>query len=208
MYVGWTDERIEKLKTLWATGAPASQIASELGGFDHCPDGGRSSVLGKVHRLKLPLRSATVVSLNKRRAYQKPMKSRRAHFRKDDAQASAARAADAQKRKSSPVRALFRDIPIEPLPPVEELHIPLNERKSIATLEANDCRWPIGDPRDADFHFCGKHQVAGLPYCEHHARRAYAPIATAQSKLEYRSKSQFGVGTARFTGRHREKIVT
>jgi GcrA cell cycle regulator len=27
----------------------------------------------------------------------------------------------------------------------------------------------------ADFHFCGKTKVLGLPYCEHHARRAFQP---------------------------------
>jgi GcrA cell cycle regulator len=27
----------------------------------------------------------------------------------------------------------------------------------------------------ADFHFCGKQKVAGLPYCEFHARRAFQP---------------------------------
>jgi hypothetical protein len=33
--------------------------------------------------------------------------------------------------------------------------------KTVDTLERNDCRWPIGDPRHADFHFCGAPQVAG-----------------------------------------------
>ena len=27
----------------------------------------------------------------------------------------------------------------------------------------------------ADFHFCGKNKVPGLPYCEFHARRAFQP---------------------------------
>jgi GcrA cell cycle regulator len=59
--------------------------------------------------------------------------------------------------------------------PVEELTIPLAERRSIQTLEECSCRWPIGDPQDGDFHFCGKNKVAGLPYCEFHARRAFQP---------------------------------
>ena len=60
-------------------------------------------------------------------------------------------------------------------PPAEELVIPLNERKYIQTLTETCCRWPIGDPQQADFHFCGKNKVAGLPYCEVHARRAFQP---------------------------------
>jgi GcrA cell cycle regulator len=61
------------------------------------------------------------------------------------------------------------------VPPAEELEIPLNERKYIQTLTETCCRWPIGDPQQADFHFCGKSKVAGLPYCEFHARRAFQP---------------------------------
>jgi GcrA cell cycle regulator len=60
-------------------------------------------------------------------------------------------------------------------PPAEELVIPLNERKSIQTLTEACCRWPIGDPQLADFHFCGRKKVTGLPYCEFHARRAFQP---------------------------------
>lgn len=44
---GWTDERIELLKALYADGLSASQIADELGGIT------RNSVIGKVHRLGL-----------------------------------------------------------------------------------------------------------------------------------------------------------
>ena len=59
--------------------------------------------------------------------------------------------------------------------PIEEIVIPLAERKYIQTLMEIDCRWPIGDPQETDFHFCGKRKVNGLPYCEAHARRAFQP---------------------------------
>jgi GcrA cell cycle regulator len=35
------------------------------------------------------------------------------------------------------------------------------------------CLWPIGDPGDTDFHFCGEQVVPGKPYCADHAARAY-----------------------------------
>ena len=60
-------------------------------------------------------------------------------------------------------------------PPAEELVIAMNERKYIQTLTESCCRWPIGDPQEAEFHFCGKKKVAGLPYCDVHARRAFQP---------------------------------
>ncbi len=37
------------------------------------------------------------------------------------------------------------------------------------------CKWPLGDPRQPDFHFCGEHTTADLPYCGQHAAMAYQP---------------------------------
>lgn len=45
----------------------------------------------------------------------------------------------------------------------------------IMALNERMCRWPVGDPRDEDFHFCGKASVPGLPYCGDHCRTAYQP---------------------------------
>jgi GcrA cell cycle regulator len=47
--------------------------------------------------------------------------------------------------------------------------------KRLLDLGASDCRWPIGEPRHPDFHFCGKPQVAGRPYCELHWCMAFQP---------------------------------
>lgn len=48
------------------------------------------------------------------------------------------------------------------------------ERIGIMELKINTCRWPIGDPTDEDFHFCGKNTVMGKPYCAEHCAMAYA----------------------------------
>lgn len=50
--MGWTDERVEQLKKLWAEGLSASQIARVLG------DVTRNAVIGKVHRLGLSGRAS------------------------------------------------------------------------------------------------------------------------------------------------------
>ena len=69
------------------------------------------------------------------------------------------------------------DLDAEPLlAPVEELVIPLDERASILTLKECMCKWPIGDPTEDDFHFCGREAPQGASYCEHHARVAYQPL--------------------------------
>jgi GcrA cell cycle regulator len=56
-----------------------------------------------------------------------------------------------------------------------ELDIPVAQRKTMTTLLPDDCRWPIGDPQAAGFHFCGKRKQEGYSYCEFHVRRASQP---------------------------------
>lgn len=35
------------------------------------------------------------------------------------------------------------------------------------------CSWPVGDPKDPDFHFCGAAIEPGRPYCQSHCAIAY-----------------------------------
>jgi GcrA cell cycle regulator len=79
-----------------------------------------------------------------------------------------------------PAKKPIFECDIEPFVPQEELVIPSAERKTLQELEECNCRWPIGDVMRSDFHFCGKTKVAGLPYCEHHARRAFQPISNSK----------------------------
>jgi len=44
---------------------------------------------------------------------------------------------------------------------------------SLLELGAGMCRWPIGDPQDKNFGFCGCSSISGLPYCAEHAKMAY-----------------------------------
>ena len=52
--MSWTDERIDRLKSMWAEGSTASQIAEDLGGVS------RNAVIGKAHRLGLESRPSPV----------------------------------------------------------------------------------------------------------------------------------------------------
>jgi GcrA cell cycle regulator len=157
--ISWTDERVETLKKFWQEGLSASQIAGKLGGVT------RNAVIGKVHRLGLAGRAPT--------SRQKIHRPRRA------VNAPAPKRLVNKSRFGQPGNPALREIyqaNSEPFTSTyEELVIPEKERKFIATLNESDCRWPIGDPQHADFHFCGKSKVTGLPYCEFHARRAFQP---------------------------------
>ena len=156
--MSWNDERVELLKKLWGEGLSASQIAGRIGSVT------RNAVIGKVHRLGLSGRATTT-----------RMKSHRPRTRPV---AAVKRPAAAKPRFANVGNTAFRALYQEAEPyvaPMEELVIPMAERRSIQTLEECSCRWPIGDPQEVDFHFCGKTKVTGLPYCEFHARRAFQP---------------------------------
>ncbi len=59
--------------------------------------------------------------------------------------------------------------------PIESLPLPPTGTATILALGDRSCKWPVGDPLAADFHFCGKHAAPGVPYCVEHAQQAYQP---------------------------------
>ena len=64
--MSWTDERIERLKTMWTSGSTASQIAEDLGGVS------RNAVIGKAHRLGLEARPSPVKAGEEKDKVKKP----------------------------------------------------------------------------------------------------------------------------------------
>jgi GcrA cell cycle regulator len=79
-------------------------------------------------------------------------------------------------RRTSSHRSVSRAPQVEP-EIVEEDPIVLDDGSFATVLTINDrmCRWPIGDPSQNEFHFCGRNPKSGSPYCEAHARKAYQP---------------------------------
>lgn len=71
-------------------------------------------------------------------------------------------------------------------PTLDEPRVPLAQRKTINTLMPDDCRWPIGDPQAAGFHFCGAQKVEGSPYCAFHMAKGFQPSRPRQAS--YRSR--------------------
>ena len=143
--MGWTDERVEQLRSLWTEGLSASQIARVLGGVT------RNAVIGKVHRLGLAGRAS-------------PSRAERPRLPS---------APKVQARPHNPAQ-----------PVVEEEPVILDDGSFATVLTINDrmCRWPIGDPSENEFHFCGRKPKNGSPYCEAHARKAYQPQQARRDK--------------------------
>lgn len=163
----WTEERVALLTKLWCQDRlSASQCAERLGGGVT-----RNAVLSKIHRHGIADRSGS-----RSQSVRKP----RVKTRSPPVASAPRPDSNAAFRKLLNADAASGRLASQ----YEEIVIPLNERKTIQTLAECNCRWPIGDPQHADFHFCGKDKVAGLPYCEFHARRAYQPPSAAKKKVD------------------------
>lgn len=149
--MAWTEDRVEILTKLWAEGLSASQIATQLGGVT------RNAVIGKVHRLGLSGRAKPSRPAVRRAA--KPAKAR-------------------TKTPSIPRIAKVSAPKVQappPPPPVEAKPLPNGEYATILTIRDHMCKWPIGDPGESDFRFCGRRIKPSEPYCEAHCSVAYQP---------------------------------
>ncbi len=165
--MNWTDERVEKLKRLWADGLSASQIAAQLGGVS------RNAVIGKVHRLSLPGRAKSGGSGSAPRAKRATSAPRAPNY--------ASRAAIRTVTRSAGATALKPAISVEieevDSRPAEDVVVPISRHLALTELTERTCKWPIGDPLQDDFHFCGNDAGDGSPYCKYHARLAFQPSA-------------------------------
>ena len=61
------------------------------------------------------------------------------------------------------------------------------QRRSLLELTENTCRWPIGDPGNPDFFFCGGQTISSLPYCAFHARLAYQPPNARRDRRPFKA---------------------
>ena len=174
--MNWTDERVEKLKKLWSEGLSASQIAAQLGGVS------RNAVIGKVHRLNLPGRAKSggtpAAARPKRPAAAPASRPAVATARPAAATRPVARMAEAG-RTQDEIAADFA-APAERLPVPANTNavvVPMSRRLELTQLTERTCKWPIGDPLNDDFHFCGNESPDNSPYCTYHQRLAYQPSA-------------------------------
>ncbi|MDG6095623.1 GcrA family cell cycle regulator [Acetobacter sp. AN02] len=94
--------------------------------------------------------------------------------------------ADAPAVAVAPEAKARRDVPPEPRPAPRPAATPRQvtpktpTRNAVAEPEPRrrntGCCWPIGDPGNPDFHFCGATPIPGKPYCVEHAQIAYVKL--------------------------------
>ena len=163
--MSWTDERIATLKKMWEGGSTASQIAEELGGVS------RNAVIGKAHRMGLPKRSPATSHRPKQR------------IQRGKPSLACVGGKPAVRESLSDVRPRSRyDLDLEASAfEAEHSIVSSEDRVTLMTLTSKTCKWPIGDPSDADFHFCSRDADNGRSYCEFHHRLAYQGIRRRRS---------------------------
>ena len=171
----WNDETIAELRRMWSEGMSASQVARQLGGGLT-----RNAVIGKVHRLGLSGREAPS---RPRSLGGRPPGSRT----QNRAAAAAAPTAPAALAAAAPTAKLAPIIVAAP--PVRPAEICEDKASAtILTLGEHACRWPIGDPDQGDFGFCGARRLGRGPYCEGHSgvsMRKKAKPLTAESLAKW-----------------------
>jgi GcrA cell cycle regulator len=162
----WTAEELADLRRLWDEGLTAGQIGERLRRT-------RNSILGKVHRLKLPSRASPLgkpadSASARPKAPKPPRAPKPAPLRAGATTLPPIALAAPPKPAPLPPGAttLPRIAAVAPPAPAPEPRLPAPRRGT--------CQWPIGEPRTDGFRFCGDPLWSGtrLPYCETHARYA------------------------------------
>jgi GcrA cell cycle regulator len=145
--MAWTDDRVAMLRELWTKGLSASQIAVQLGGVS------RNAVIGKAHRLSLESRPSPI------RGGGGGSRRRRNRAISRAIEARALRGTMANEENGGELVEKVTERPLAP--PIR----PISDVK--------DCLWPIGDPGEDGFGFCGEETSPGRPYCDTHCAAAY-----------------------------------
>jgi GcrA cell cycle regulator len=165
MRFDWSVARIAHLRERWAQGASASTIAKELG-----PLVTRCAVLGKIHRLGL------------KQPEFKRHHARKERVRKRRAPRAAATSRRVGVRPPSRLMAAFQALGLEAMfgvPDTGALHQHAGRAfgAPCGLLDLGDatCRWPVGEPGEANFAFCGAAPFERYPYCIGHCLIAYRP---------------------------------
>ncbi len=173
----WTDEMARKVTADWLDGFSAQQCADRLGGGPIT----RNAVISKIHRLGVSERQKTRSPRQAQRSW-KPRQGAKA------GQVAARLSMINARRKTQggqPFETMAefyadqdrRTTELAALEAMPEVEVAPANRRGVADIQDDQCRWPIGDPQRPGFHFCDhKKEAPGLlPYCRQHNARAFKP---------------------------------
>ena len=140
--MGWTDSDKAEIQKLWEAGKSANEIAIRF----HVS---RNAICGLCNRNhwqtpNKPHNHSGTTRDKKNR--QPPVNVQRSRERQ---------------RSATPMPPMERD----PVPTVDDLAIPMEQRRTLLELTDKTCRFPIGSPGVPGFFFCGAEPIEGYPYC-------------------------------------------
>ena len=154
----WPQARIELLKSMCKAKEPFSAIAIACGVS-------RNAAIGKARREGF--RNCEPRAPRPPRILKSPAERARERFMR---QASwAAKRADREAKAKGRAREIA-----EGTFTFDQFYEAPNPIGLLA-LNSNTCRWPYGDPKTDEFHFCGGQPSVGRPYCPTHCRMGYQP---------------------------------
>lgn len=143
----WTPAKVEILKREWAAGANVRAIADMLGGS-------RNAIIGKAHRLRLPMHAGSLFHPDAVR------KEKKAPKRKSE------RCVRIRRRKMAAPQSA--PLPPPPLPPPPAAVSVEPRRIKFADLVHHHCLYPV--TAEPPFLFCGHVRQKKSAYCSfHHA---------------------------------------
>jgi GcrA cell cycle regulator len=163
--MSWTDERIQELERLWQQGMSASEIGKRLGVS-------KNAIVGKAHRMNLPSRPSPIRNgeegemVTNGAAEPQPRAARKSSGKSSGGKQSKSNRSASGANGSSGGNGKAKSASTQGNPASVRAQVEARGGRS-------GCLWPIGDPNDPDFHFCGASAQPGKPYCTEHAQRAY-----------------------------------
>ena len=173
--MAWTEKMVEDLKVMWKQGLTTGEIGKRLGVS-------KNSIVGKVHRLQLDARPSPIKKKEPEEVKETKKEKKSCKTKSTEKTVEELKTEEKVVEKAVK-RAVEKVVEKTPEPVIEEaktftpkLVTPAktyNGNAKLTDLDNHTCRWPIGDPKDENFHFCGRKIKLGQTYCEEHAALAY-----------------------------------
>ena len=107
----------------------------------------RNAVIGKAHRLNLSAKIKTRTAITNQNS---------------DSSTSEKNTQISKRGRRSKFKSLIIEKDFEPENP-----------KQLEELTDNDCKYPIGHPKEKDFYFCGRTSLKDFSYCKLHLLYSY-----------------------------------
>ena len=167
----WSDERVARLKELWAGGHSCSSIAGQLGGLTRC------AVIGKIHRLGLssPETKISRVGLP-RKPKKQPDIRRKKRFVFGPRGAHMVLAPDFSYLGAQPAEGFIG--------------------LTLLQLKGGQCRYATGGEDDKPFLFCGQPVKEGSSYCPACHARCFVNMRVKYTENRVDSFANFLAGAA------------